>query len=462
MPIPRRLLSRFTAGGDLPPGPRRPAALQTLAWARTPVELLESCARRFGARFTLRFIGGRRYVILSDPADVKEVFTAPREQLLAGRANAGFRPFTGDHSLFVLDGAAHQRHRRLINPHLKGERMRAYGGLIRDLALRAVDRWPVGRSFPIRDEMLEITRAVIFRAILGVVDPERDRRMTSLLHELTDSGTAALAFIRPLQVDLGPRSPWGRFLSLRRQLAELLQEEVDQCRRGGRARPDVLAQMVINAENADDPLSDREIIDELLTLLAAGHETSTAALAWAFQWILADPDVRQRATDEARAHAVGEVFDPEQFRQLSYLAASSHETLRMTPVVPIVPRWVAQDLELDGLRIPRGTYVAPCSYLAQRDPRSFADPDRFRPERFIGSRPSRFAYFPFGGAHRVCVGNSFTQYEVVTILATVLAAADLRLDIDRPQACGRRGLTITPKLGTPVVVERKLAGRAAT
>ena len=456
MRVSEAVRRRIRGQPDLPPGPRRPPLLQTWAWVRQPVALLEDCARRFGSRFTLRFIGGRSYVIVSDPTDVKRVFTARPDVLLSGRANENFRPFVGDHSLFVLDGVAHKRRRRMITPPLRGDHLRSHGELIRDLTLADMKSWPRDRPFRAIDRMRDITLEVIIRAVFGVVDPDRAARITRLTNALTERGSAVLTFIRPLHIDLGPRSPWGRFVRVREGLFCELRDEIARARRDPHRRDDILARLVAQSESQGDPMTDDEILSELLTLVAAGHETSTAALAWAFQWLLGDPEVRRRAVTEARDHATAGVFDPAAAGKLEVLVGATYETLRLSPVIPIVPRWCAEPLSLGDIELSAGTYVAPCVYLTQRDPAVYPEPDRFMPERFAQSRPGPFEYFPFGGSHRLCVGNSFTLFEVPLILATVFAAAELSLAGPRRQAFGRHGITLSPAGGTPIRLERRL------
>src|SRR6266545_3085025 len=214
---------------DLPPGPSRPALLQTLAWIRKPLELLDDCRRRYGHRFTLRFVGRRDYVLISRPDDVKAFFQMPAEVFASAQAN--MRPFVGEYSLFVLDGERHRRHRRLIGPPLRGERLHAYARLIGELSQAEVRSWPVDRDFPIVASMRDLTLRLIVRAVFGIRDDEGTRRAMELIHALTTGPTALLAFIPALHRDLGPRSPWGRFIRIREQLSSLLAAEIQRARR---------------------------------------------------------------------------------------------------------------------------------------------------------------------------------------------------------------------------------------
>ncbi|MFN7974965.1 MAG: cytochrome P450 [Acidobacteriota bacterium] len=225
----------------LPPGPGTAPILQTLAWIRRPAELLEECRSRYGAIFTLTFAGGRKFVMLADPEDVKGVFGGSPDVFLSGRANQTFKPFMGEHSLLVLDGAPHRRHRRLLMPPFQGARMRAYGPLIANVTQQFVDAWPEGRPFSLYDAMKEITLRIIFHAIFGVSDEARALELTRLVALSTGRAPALLNFVPALQRDLGSWSPWGRFLRARRRLDAILDEEIASARRDGGGREDILA-----------------------------------------------------------------------------------------------------------------------------------------------------------------------------------------------------------------------------
>jgi cytochrome P450 len=408
------------------------------AWIRRPLPFLDDCARRFGKRFTIKLGGGRRFVLTWDQGDVKAIFTGSPE-VFSGKGNDSFKHFVGASSLFVLDGEAHERHRRLIGPAFRGERMRAYGPLMAELTERAVASWKPGRRISMLDAMNEITLEVIFRAIFGVEDRERVARMRRLVRSLTGGATAALAFAPALQVDLGPVSPWGRFLATRAKLDAIIFDEIRRARARGAGREDILSQLVQN------DLTDQELRDELLTLLGAGHETTTASLAWAIRWILGTPAVREPLLAEVRA---GET---------RLLDAAIQETFRIVPPIPIVPRKLASDARLGEHELTAGTYVAPCPYLAQRDPAVFPDPERFDPGRFLGKRPGPFEHFPFGGGNRICIGLPFATFEMRQVLATLFRRADLRLVDEASSRARRKAIILVPHDGTRVVFEKRLA-----
>ena len=413
----------------LPAGPRSPSLVQIWHYMRRPLPFLEDCAQRFGKRFTLRFSGGRAFVLTWDENDVRAVFTGSTDIYLSGRGNERMKPFLGPGSLFVLDGDAHRRHRKLIAPPFQGERLRGHAAPIAAITARSLARWPRGRVFPVLRPMHAIALEAIFETVFGVREAARVARLERLVRRFVASPTA-LAFVPALQVDLGPVSPWGRLLRTRRALQAALEEEVRRARTAAGTREDLLARLLEESARSPEPFSDAEVADELLTLLLAGHETTAAGLAWAFRWILGTPGVHERIRDEVRAVAGSRPIDAAALAEMRLLDAAVHETLRLSPPVPIALRWLAAPVALGGFDLPAGTVVAPCPYLAHRDPAVFPDPLRFDPARFLGRRPGPFQLFPFGGGNRLCVGLAFAVLEMKAVLATVFARVDLRLACD--------------------------------
>lgn len=439
-----------------PPGPSSSGLLQTLAWVRRPTRLMERCRATFGPTFTLTFVGGRRFVFLVRPEHVKEVFTGDPDLLLSGKANATFARFMGRHSLLALDGEEHVRHRRLLTPPFRGERMRAYGPLLVALTKRHLAGWPRGRPFSLLTAMRALTLDAIFEAVFGVTDPATVERLTGLIAQLTSRASALLAFVPWLRVDLGPWSPWGRFSRTKAAVDQILYAAIARARKA--SGEDILAKLVEESLARGEPLTDEELHDELLTLLGAGHETTATGLAWTFQWLLAAPAALARARAEVRDVVGVGASDvtAEHLARLPYLDAVVQETLRLSPPLPIVVRHLARDARVAGFDLPAGTNVVPCIWLAQREADAFDDPTAWKPERFLGKRAAPFTLFPFGGGQRTCIGLAFGLFEMKMILATVLLRADLRL-VGRAQGSERHAIVLSPRGGTRVRLEQVLA-----
>jgi cytochrome P450 len=223
------------------------------------------------------------------------------------------------------------------------------------------------------------------------------------------------------------------------------------------ARGDILS-LLLQARHEDGaPMTDAELRDELITLLVAGHETTATALAWAFQLILERDDVRARLEaelEEAAAQGGGRI-DPARLAGLEYLDAVVKETLRLRPILPIVVRLAKAPVTVGGWTIPAGVRLAPCIYLAHRRPESYPEPDRFRPERFLGAKVDPYTWLPFGGGIRRCIGIHFALFEMKVVLATVFSSARLRLAPGPAPTIRRRGITLAPSNGTRVVLESR-------
>lgn len=451
----------------LPPGPSQPAAVQLWHWIRNPLDYLDECRARFGDTFTLNLPGVGRWVITDDPEVIRELFRAGPAEVHAGEANVVLKPFLGEHSLLLLDGERHLRVRRLMLPPFHGERMQAYGRAMLEIADAAVDRFPLGETFAIHRHMQGITMDVIIRTVFGVEAAARHDELSSTLTELLEIGAWAPLMLPAVQVDLGPWSPWGRFLRLAARADRLLLDEIRRSREeeakgdggaasGDRGRTDILSLLVSARDEDGRPMSDEELRDELVTLLVAGHETTATSLAWALRWLLTDAPLLDRLTREIRASMRGGELEPERVNKLELLDATVRETLRLVPVVPLVGRVLKRAMKLGPLELPAETKLLPCIYLTQRRPEVFPRPATFDPDRFLrGAKPSPSEWFPFGGGIRRCIGMAFAIYEMKMVLAAILSRASLRIAAEGPIRPVRRSITLSPSGGMPVVLDSR-------
>jgi cytochrome P450 len=436
----------LTLTPSLPPGTRLPRLVQSALWAVYPGALSRHCQRHYGPTFTLRPLGIGDVVVVTQPEAIREVFTGDREVLRAGEANAVMGPIVGRHSLLTLDGERHIRHRRLVSPPFHGEAVRTYGARVAEIAAAEVERWPVGREFPIRPRMQAITLEVILQTVIGVSDEQRLRRLRTLLRRITQVGVVEMWIVwaYPHLLD----HPVVRRLSTLRVMPEvdrLLYEEIAAHRAGqaGSQRDDVLSLLLAARDGDGTGLSDEELRDHLITLLVAGHETTTTALAWCFERLLRHPDAYARLQHELEEG--GE----------EYLDAVLQETLRVRPVIDAVWRKLAAPVEVAGHLLPAGATVMPSIELVQRG--TFADARAFRPERFLegsaGGRASHpYTFIPFGGGARRCVGASFAMMEMRAVVRTVLARVQLRAPSARGERVKVHHITLVPARGGRVVV----------
>ena len=430
--------------------------MQVARWVARPTEYMESCFRRFGDIVTLRFPDVNA-VAVSDPETIKQVFTGDPEILRAGESNAFLEPVVGTRSVLLLDGPRHIRERRLLLPPFHGERMQRYGELIAEIAERDIDGWPVGRPFPLRPRTQAITLEVIMRAVFGIEDAERLADLRGKLTKLTDVGGSRIRWVGlllpALQRSFGTsRSPWSQFVAAREEVDALLYDEISRRRTdpGLAEREDILSLLLQARDEDGEPMSDGELRDELMTLLVAGHETTATALAWAFELLLRNPPALTRLQEEL---AIGGD---------EYLDAVIKETLRLRPVLPIVGRLLKEPFELRGYELPAGTMVAPCIYLTHRNPLVYPDPERFLPERFLGVQPDTYAWLPFGGGIRRCIGASFALFEMKVVIPVVLRRLQLQPFGDRPEPMRRRAITFVPARDALVVAERRAVALDST
>lgn len=446
--------------GALPPGPSAPSVVQTLRWATRPYDFLARAAREFGDCFTVRFLGQPPAVVTSHPDAIKEVFTADPAVVTAGEANAPFlTAILGENAVIVLDGARHLRQRRLLLPPLHGERMQAYAATMRDVTAAAIAEWPVGASFPILPWMQRITLDVIIQTVFGVDAGTQLARQRAHLVSMLALGTGFAMFciaIPQLRVELGGLAPWGKFRRHRVAFDGMLLEEIAGRReRGIAGRVDVLSLLLEARDEDGSPLSDAELRDEMFTLLMAGHETTAAGLAWAFHHVLSHSDVLDRVRAEL-ASVVGDApLEPSHVARLDYLDAVVKETLRLFPVIPMVMRRLRAPMRIGGWELPAGVGVSPSIYLAHRRPDVWPEPDRFLPERFLGARNNPYAFLPFGGGTRRCLGAAFASYEMKVVLATTFLRANLRAAPGYRMRPVSRGFAVAPSEGMPVVVDRR-------
>jgi cytochrome P450 len=439
------------AGGKtgLPPGPRAPAVLQTLAWALAPTWLMDRCRRRLGEAFTLTFSpSGMKLVLISDPEAVKTVFTAPPEVAPSGAGNSPVAPVMGPSSVIVLTGPEHMRQRKLLLPPFHGERMREYEEVIVEATRRDMADWPLGTPMRLQERTRAITLEVILRAVFGV-EAERmgalKEAIAGLVEPMNPLAIVLIALRRPT-LDR-PTGAIGRALD---HLDEVIYEELAR-RRGLQdlaERRDILSLLMQARDEDGQPMTDGELRDELVTLLLAGHETTSTSVAWAVERLVRHPQKLRRLLQEIESG--GE----------EYMTAVVNETLRVRPVVPIVVRLLQEELQVGSYTLPAGTRVVPSIYLTNRNPRVYEDAEEFRPERFLEDGPDTFSWIPFGGGIRRCIGASFAQLEMRLILRTMLSELEPSVPSGmwrKGEWVRRRAITLVPAAGTRVVWSRRAA-----
>jgi cytochrome P450 len=427
-----------TVDARLPAGPTEPPLLQTVRWLLRPISFLESCRRRFGDAFSVRFLGFQTpMVMLSDPDAIRELYGNPEHGLPPGRTIA-LKPILGPHSLLLLEGRDHLARRRLMLPPFHGERMRAYESTVRDVVERDVLHWPEDEPFALHPRMQRVTLEVILRAVFGVTDEQRrDALADRLSRLLTDTASIGLQFAVLLSRRFSAPDPLVRLQGLRREIDAMLDVEI--AARRADPREDILS-MLLDARFEDgEPLEDAEIRDQLMTLLLAGHETTATGLAWTFDLLTRHPRVLDRLVAAVDAD------------DRTYVRAVVTESLRLRPVVPLAGRRLTAPLRVDGYELPAGTDVTPAIWLAQTRADRYPEPFAFRPERFLDGAAGTSAWIPFGGGVRRCIGAAFAEMEMRVAIAEILRRRTLRATSARAERVARRNVTFSPAGGTRVL-----------
>jgi cytochrome P450 family 135 len=425
----------------LPAGPSATVLRQSLAWGFRPRPYLDAAQREFGDMFTVRLAQVGPVVMLAHPDMVKDVFTGDPAVFHAGEANVVLRPALGRHSVLLLDDAQHMRQRKVLLPPFHGERMQRYGDLMREIAEQDIATWPRGVAFRLHRHTQDVTLRIIVRAVFGVTDEARSRRLHDALKRFMEWGTNPVQamYLGFMGVDRVERNRL--FRGARAKVDKVVYDEIRQARERSdlEEREDILS-LLLQARHEDgSPMSDEELRDELMTLLVAGHETTATSLAWAIERLVRHPHAMERLTAEAADGGT------------EYAEAVTKETLRMRPVIPIVARLLKRDAEIGGRLLPQGAIVAPNIYLVQHREDVYPEPRRFRPERFLEGQGGTYSWFPFGGGVRRCIGASFAMYEMRIVLQAIVRSVALRAAQEASEPVGRRSITLTPRYGAEVV-----------
>jgi cytochrome P450 len=396
---------------------------------------------RYGRVFRTNDVIAGQLVHIAERDLVEQVFKWKPAQFNVGEPRQVMEPVTGPSSILLLDGQEHMRMRKLMLPPFHGEAIASYARVIEEVANREIDGWRTGEVIRTRMAAQRITMEVIIRAVFGITDPGRIAELQRVLPPLSSPNP----FLLFMQKDLGPRSPWGRFVRRRDHVDRLLYEEIARRREDPDAadRDDILRLLLSARDEAGDPLSDRELRDELITLLLAGHETTATSIGWAFERLLRTPHALDRLTAEVSEHG----------RDGEYLDAVIKETLRVRPVIPEVFRAPSEPTELGGYLFAAGSHVAVSLLLVQLDPELYPpDPDAFRPERFLEGAPEPYTWVPFGGGVRRCLGAAFATLEMKVVIAAILTRTRLRAARPKAEAARFRGATVVPGRGGEAIV----------
>ena len=423
------------------------------------MSFLEACSRRYGDPFTIRQAGYGKFVMLADPQAVKDVFRGDPRALHSGEGNEFLSASVGKNSVLVLDDEPHARQRRVLLAPLKGERMRSFFDAMQAATVEAVQAWPVGRTLGMVEPMQQITLRVMLQVVLGLESSAELADFAGKVQRVLElaRGRYGLIFVKILPIALLQRTRWLPFYRRMHDLDEALFDIIEKRRQQPVAErgENILADLLAASHEDGKPLSNQEIRDALVTLIFAGHDTTSVALAWALEQIVPRADVVERVTDELQRTTGGGPPRADQFNRLVYLDAAIRESLRIRTIVPFVARLTKRAFTAGGREYPPGIVLCPCNHLVHRREDLYCEPETFRPERFLERRYAANEWFPFGGGGRMCLGMSFALYEMKVVLATLFARFRLTRPAGSRSAPIRRGIVIAPDDGAVMAVAEK-------
>jgi cytochrome P450 len=402
---------------------------------------MESLAKRYGTEFTVN-IPFMPIVVISDPVMVKELFQMPTTEMQAVEPNLDV--VFGPGSTFGLQGDAHRRRRKLLVPPFHGKRMRAYDGVVEEEALKEIATWPEDEEFPIMPSMMRITLNSILRAVFGAEGAELDA-LRAVMPRLMKRASV-LALLPQLRHDWGPRSPWGRYMAMRREFDCIIDSLIDKDKNDPNLdqRGDVLSLLLQSTYEDGTPMTNSDMADELFTLLAAGHETTATSLAWTVERLRRHPDVLSRLADEIDADGS------------DLLQATINEVQRNRPVIDACARQVAASaVNLGPWVIPEGYMVRVDIPLTHQNESVYSNPSRFDPDRFLGSNPDMYQWIPFGGGTRRCIGAAFANMEMSGVVRTMLREVRLATTDAPGERMRNRGVAYAPHRGGRAVIHRR-------
>ena len=432
--------------------PRGPAGswIPTMQLIRNPRAAMEGWVKKYGDPFLLYALNGP--VVITGREDLIRTIHGQDPDLYAPFATPTIAPMLGSSSMLILEGDAHRRERRLMTPMFHGDRMKAYGTSMQQIALDQLETHRSRDIVSTLDLMTEISLEAIVRTIFGGDNRVQATKLIHASQQLVAKSNPILFFSRKTHVSLWGWSPWDRFLAAKKELLDLLDDVIAERQQTSVQHDDILY-MLCNATYEDGQAITREHIhSELMTFLFAGHETTALSMTWAMYHLHRYPETLKKFKQELDALPDE---SPATMASAPFLKASVQETLRIHPIVTETLRNLKRPMQFGEYMLPAGMAIAPATVLAHHNSATYPEPELFRPERFLERSYSPFEYMPFGGGHRRCIGAAFASYEMAMVLGTLLKRFDFELVDATPVVPKRRNVTIGPSTGVPIRVVGK-------
>ncbi|MBW4628884.1 MAG: cytochrome P450 [Brasilonema octagenarum HA4186-MV1] len=438
----------------LPNCPRTPWFVQVYQWGTHPTHFLDSCTQRYGDIFMVRWPASAPIVFVSNPKAIEQIYTAPKELFNIAETYEILRPLVGDQSLMVLDGKLHERQRSLVMPSLHGGSLRSYGKLICKLTEQMMQQWKLGEVINLSSWADNISMNVMFQVVFGLDEGEHLVKLRQKISSILDYFSSPIIVLhlltRSLQKDLGAWSPWGRFVRLLNEVDQLLYAEIAQRRQQPQPdRTDVLSLLMSARDEQGEAMSDRELRDEVMTVLS-GKGVAATAIIFGLYCLQKHPEVYQRLQSEL--DSISNPLDTNAIAKLPYLTAISQETLRLYSLSVVAMRVATTSFELMGYKFSAGTHVYANIHSLHHRQDLFPNPEQFKPERFLERQFTSHEYSPFGGGHRRCIGYAFAPFQMKLVLATIVSRYQLKLVDDRPFNLVRHAAGVAPNKDIKMIV----------
>ncbi len=442
-----------------PPGPEARGVVGNFPMgSKDPLGLLQEWAGRYGDIFYYRVLH-RHVYFLNHPDLVKEVLLTNAQNFIKGEALRNNRRIFGK-GLLTSEGEAWRKQRRLIQPAFHHERIARYGEAMVAHAERMIAGWRDGEACDIYVEMMRVTLEIVTEELFQVeLAGDRDR-FASAVNTLLELSSGARMLLPPL-LRMVPTRGNLRYIGAARRLDEIVYGLIRQRRVGGAsvnsASDGLLSALLQVRDEAGRPMPEEQVRDEVMTLLLAGHETTAVTLSWTWYLLAQHPEVERKLWEELRRVLQGRSPQPQDLPELPYTERVVKEAIRLYPPIWAMVRNPVKDCEIGGYRVPAGSAVIMSQWVMHRDARFFEAPDRFDPDRWLDEstrKIPKFAYFPFGGGPRTCIGAAFAMMEAVLVLATVAQQYQVRLApgfVAEPLPT----ITLRPKQGIAVTLHRR-------
>ena len=465
----------FVTNYRLPPGPKDHPAKQLARFSKDSAAFYLENAALYGPVFTVHVLGQSPWIVVGDPALAREIFATPIDDFV--NAAEGVQFLIGPKSMLFLDGDAHKRERRVMLPHFHHGKMQRYASRMLESADAAIDDLVPGREVRANDAMVKVTLRTIVECVFGVTDLARRKRLEHLLAadleqtqqaiwfvlSMTMGGTRTRAFINQLTA-MGsaryhaddpalPKNKLRRFMDVKAEIGVILADEIAKARReSGSAREDMLALLEASRFPDGTGMDDAHLVDELMTLLIGGHETTSITMAWALYFLAQNPAVHQRALEEIESVFGDGPVTADRLEDLKYLGAIIDETMRIRPLAATVPRRFRDAKQLGEWSLPPLSNAFPSPLVMHMRADLWPEPFAFKPERFF-EKVEPFTYLPFGGGARTCAGRTFANTQMRLVLAQWLRRVDFRLAPGADPKMFLHGILLGPSDGVPIVIE---------